>query len=72
VIKTRSLLRLTVGASVLTFACPSYAQDAASEDRTEEIVVTAQEANQTGLTHGGRVGVLGDKSAEDVPFTIKS
>lgn len=71
-IKTRSLVRLTVGASALAFACPAYAQDAASEDRTEEIVVTAQKANQTGVTHGGRVGVLGDKPAEDVPFAIKS
>lgn len=71
-IKTRSLVRLTVGASALAFACPAYAQDAASEDRTEEIVVTAQKANQTGVTHGGRVGVLGDKTAEDVPFAIKS
>ncbi|MBD8736851.1 TonB-dependent receptor [Sphingomonas sp. CFBP 13706] len=70
--KTHSLVRLTVGASALAFACPVYAQDAASEDRTEEIVVTAQKANQTGVTHGGRIGVLGDKPAEDVPFAIKS
>nr|WP_244650380.1 TonB-dependent receptor [Sphingomonas sp. CFBP 13706] len=56
----------------MAFACPVYAQDAASEDRTEEIVVTAQKANQTGVTHGGRIGVLGDKPAEDVPFAIKS
>ncbi len=71
-IKNRSLLRLTVSASALTFAYPVYAQDAASEERTEEIVVTAQKANQTGVTLGGRVGILGDKPAEDVPFAIKS
>lgn len=71
-IKTCSLVRLTVGASALALAYPAYAQDAASEDRTEEIVVTAQKANRTGVTHGGRVGVLGDKPEEDVPFAIKS
>lgn len=71
-IKTRFLLRLTVGASALALAWPACAQDAASDERAEEIVVTAQKANQTGVTHGGRVGVLGDKPAEDVPFAIKS
>jgi iron complex outermembrane receptor protein len=72
VIKT---YRLTLGASApalaLALACPAYAQDAA-EARAEEIVVTAQKANQTGVTHDGRIGVLGDKPAEDVPFAIKS
>jgi iron complex outermembrane receptor protein len=72
VIKTRFLLSLTVGASALTLACSAQAQDAGSEQRDEEIVVTAQKANRTGVVHGGRVGVLGDKPAEDVPFAIKS
>ena len=71
-IKTSTLLRLTVGTSALAVASPAAAQDAAPGERTEEIVVTAQKANQTGVTHGGRVGVLGDKAAEDVPFAIKS
>ncbi len=70
--KTPSLLSLTVGASTLAFACPAHAQNATSDERTEEIVVTAQKANQTGVTLGGRVGILGEKPAEDVPFAIKS
>ncbi|WP_307088366.1 hypothetical protein [Sphingomonas faeni] len=53
-IKTRSLLRLAVGSYALASTCPAQAQDAASEKRTEEIVVTAQKANRTGVTHGGR------------------
>ncbi len=71
-IKPPFFLRLVVGTSALGVASPALAQDAASEERAEEIVVTAQKANQTGVTHGGRVGVLGDKPAEDVPFAIKS
>ncbi|MBB4859286.1 iron complex outermembrane receptor protein [Novosphingobium chloroacetimidivorans] len=34
--------------------------------------MTAQKANQTGVSHEGRIGVLGDKPAEDVPFAVKS
>nr|WP_242008020.1 TonB-dependent receptor [Sphingomonas ginsenosidivorax] len=70
--KTRSFLRLTAGVSALALACPATAQEGAADDRTEEIVITAQKANRTGVTHDGRVGVLGDKPAEDVPFEIKS
>ena len=38
----------------------------------EDIIVTAQRQNQTGVVSGGSVGVLGDKAAADVPFSIKS
>lgn len=47
------------------------AQDAAA-DTTQEIVVTAQRTNQTQVIRGGQVGILGDKPASDVPFSIKS
>ncbi len=50
---------------------PAWAQDGASGG-TDAIIVTAQRQNQTGVIHGGSVGVLGDKAAEDVPFAIKS
>ncbi len=70
-IKTR-ILPLTVGASILALSCPAQAQEQSPETRAEEIVITAQQANATGVTHGGRVGILGDKPAEDVPFAIKS
>ncbi|MET0240149.1 MAG: TonB-dependent siderophore receptor [Sphingobium sp.] len=51
------------------------APSALAQDRLEaegDIIVTAQRANQTEVTAGGSVGILGDKKAEDVPFTIKS
>ncbi|KQM67833.1 TonB-dependent receptor [Sphingomonas sp. Leaf17] len=78
--KTRAVLRLTAGALTMAAACPAFAQDPTTtdraakrtEDRAADIVVTAQQANETGVTHGGDVGVLGDKPAEDVPFAIKS
>jgi iron complex outermembrane receptor protein len=50
---------------------PAAAQDGANA-RADDIIVTAQRENQTGVTHGGSIGVLGDKAAEDVPFAIKS
>ena len=59
----------------LAAATPAFAQDAASTataDTASEIVVTAQHSNQTQVLHGGEVGVLGNKSAADVPFSIKS
>jgi len=59
---------LTIGASTLALAAPAQAQDKNADD----IIVTAQRENQTGVTHGGSVGVLGPRAAEDVPFAIKS
>lgn len=63
-------LRLTVAVTTLAAGVPGLAQDAAAAD--DEIIVTAQRGNQSQVTLGGSVGVLGDKPAEDVPFTIKS
>ncbi|MFC3711084.1 TonB-dependent receptor [Sphingoaurantiacus capsulatus] len=67
----RTALRLTAAATVLALAAPSFAQEAAPSD-DEEIIVSAQRRNQTGLARAGSVGALGDKRAEDVPFSIKS
>ncbi|MFN3389275.1 MAG: TonB-dependent receptor, partial [Allosphingosinicella sp.] len=64
---------LVLSASAAGLAAPAFAQqqDVAAEDEAD-IVVTAQRANETQVIRGGNVGVLGDKPAEDVPFTIRS
>lgn len=68
----RNLLTAT-GTVALLFPAVAMAQAAAEDDRSqEEIVVTAQRANQTQVDRGGSAGVLGDKPAEDLPFSIKS
>ncbi|PHR20758.1 MAG: TonB-dependent siderophore receptor [Sphingopyxis sp.] len=36
------------------------------------IIVTAQRDNQTGVRQGGSAGVLGNKAAEDLPFSVRS
>lgn len=51
----------------LAAAMPAIAQETPSE-----IIVTAQRANRTEVTAGGDLGVLGNKKAEDVPFTVRS
>lgn len=52
---------------------PAWAQDSAPEaDDENTIVVTAQRENQTGVRQGGSAGVLGDKPAEDLPFSVRS
>ncbi len=61
-----------IGASAFAVALPLHAQGTSADETAQDILVTAQRQNQTGVTHGGRVGVLGDKPAEDVPFAIKS
>lgn len=68
----RIALGLTIGATALAFTIPAQAQQAAAKEQADDIIVTAQRQNQTGMTHGGRIGVLGDKAAEDVPFAVKS
>ncbi|WP_120076967.1 TonB-dependent receptor [Aurantiacibacter odishensis] len=57
-----------VSLSVLAFALasPATAQDA------ESIIVTAQRDNATEITNGGDAGALGNQSAEDLPFAIRS
>lgn len=67
-----NLLR-TVSPLALLIAAPALAQEAprVSESR-DDVIVTAQRANETQVTQGGQVGVLGDKAAADVPFSIRS
>ncbi|MEG3087485.1 TonB-dependent receptor [Sphingomonas sp. PB4P5] len=65
----KNSIRLALSASALSFALPAFAQDAAPSD---DIIVIAQRDNATEVTRDGQVGVLGDKQAADVPFSIKS
>ena len=51
-------------------ATPAAAQDAEAE--TDAIVVTAQRDNATEVINGGDAGALGNVSAEDLPFNIRS
>ena len=54
-----------------SLAATAQAQDQRPEDEAT-IIVTAQRDNQTEVVNGGSAGVLGDKSAEDLPFAIRS
>lgn len=67
---------LALSCSLLAFAAPARAQDAAASESApvgdDEILVTAQRNNQTQVIRSGALGALGDKAAEDVPFSIKS
>ena len=67
----RLSLRLAATASALALAAPAVAQETAPPAE-DEILVTAQRDNQTQVIRGGSAGVLGDKPAEDLPFSIKS
>lgn len=49
---------------------PVLAQD--TDAHGSEIVITAQRQNQTQIRRGGQVGILGDKLAQEVPFSIRS
>jgi iron complex outermembrane receptor protein len=68
----RVSLRLAATVSALALAAPAFAQDQAEPAGGDEIVVTAQRNNQTQVTRDGSAGVLGDKDAADLPFSIKS
>ncbi|RIV86804.1 TonB-dependent receptor [Aurantiacibacter zhengii] len=63
---TPTFLPAFVIAAVL--ASPALAQ----EDDDNAIIVTAQRNNATEVINGGNAGVLGDKPAEDLPFSIRS
>ena len=65
-------LGLSAGFSALALAVPLHAQEAPADERPDDIIVTAQRANATGVSHEGKIGILGDKAAEDVPFAVKS
>lgn len=64
-----SILALLTGMSLPLSALPASAQ---ATDDSDIIIVTAQKENESRVTGGGSLGVLGDKAAEDVPFSIKS
>ncbi len=62
------LTTLPAFAIAAVLASPAAAQE---EDETT-IIVTAQRDNATQIVNGGNAGVLGDKSAEHLPFSIRS
>lgn len=64
----KSINRFALAASMGAIAAPLAAQ--AGDD--SDIIVTAQRGNRSEVTREGSLGVLGDKAAEDVPFSIKS
>lgn len=66
----RQRLLLATALTIGTLTAPVAAQDTADDDN--RIIVTAQRENQSGVEQEGRVGVLGDKDAADVPFSIRS
>src|SRR5690554_804563 len=67
---TQSIIPGSVIAIALT-AQPALAQDDQSS-RNADIIVSAQRANQTQVIREGSLGALGDKAAENVPFSIKA
>ncbi|NVD44537.1 TonB-dependent receptor [Qipengyuania atrilutea] len=56
-------------ALAVSLTATAQAQEPADES---EIIVTAQRENRTEVVNGGEAGVLGNKPAEDLPFTIRS
>lgn len=65
----RVRLLVATGIALVLPALPVAAQD---QEDDREIIVTAQRANQSGVEQQGSVGLLGDKDAADVPFSIRS
>ncbi|WP_417590475.1 TonB-dependent receptor [Parasphingorhabdus sp.] len=66
----RTALQFTVSATALALAFPAFAQGPQADK--DLIIVTAQRDNQTGVSQSGSAGVLGDKPAEDLPFSVRS
>ena len=66
--------RISSLALIASLATATHAQQSTpqSPEQSAEIVVTAQAENATEVVNGGSAGVLGDKPAEDLPFTIRS
>lgn len=63
-----SMLRVSILALGASIAATAQAQDTSDD----VIVVTAQRENATQVVNAGSAGVLGNKNAEDLPFTIRS
>jgi iron complex outermembrane recepter protein len=69
-LRTSTLLAST---AVMLLPAIGSAQTADSgQDAANEIIVNAQRLNQTQVSGGGSIGVLGDKPAEDIPFNVRS
>ncbi len=62
--------RISLLALSASLATATHAQQTPSG--AEEIVVTAQADNATEVVNGGDAGALGNRAAEDLPFTIRS
>ena len=62
--------RISSLALIASLATATQAQEA--DASPAEIVVTAQADNATEVVNGGDAGVLGDKPAEDLPFSLRS
>ena len=69
-IAIRHRLLLATALTITVFASPVAAQDSSTDDN--RIIVTAQRQNQSGVEREGSAGVLGDKAAADVPFSLRS
>lgn len=61
---------LASASTAAMLAVPALAQDSGADDNG--VIVTAQRENQSGVEQAGNAGVLGDKAADDVPFSIRS
>lgn len=60
-----------IHASSLVIAA-AVAAPAGAQEASDAIVVTAQAENATIVLNRGNAGVLGDKPAEDLPFSVRS
>ncbi len=60
--------------AIAASSAPALAQAVGDQaDATaDQIIVSAQRINATRVLAEGNIGVLGDKQAEDVPFTVRS
>ncbi len=59
-----------LAATSMFLALSAQAQQVSGD--VQEIIVSAQKNNQTQVTQGGQVGILGDKDGLEVPFNIRS
>lgn len=66
----RTVYLFTASLTAPALICPAFAQE--SQADKDMIIVTAQRENQTGVSQGGSAGVLGNKPAEDLPFSVRS
>ncbi|WP_395327454.1 TonB-dependent receptor [Novosphingobium sp. BL-8H] len=64
---------IVIAAALCGFSGQAMAQEAPSASpKSDDIIVTAQRVNATHVENGGGAGVLGNKSALDLPFNLRS